>query len=148
MGIAKNLKNYLFLYGYYTERIFFEASTLIFSNFYNKSQNYIITKNENLDIPYPLDLNFFIGKNIEILKASPSYYHCLILTTDKIYAWGYQFANGLDKYTKDPVEITIKNNITLLNEEIIDISAGDRFSIALSKNGKVFAWGYNYYGFF
>ena len=76
--------------------------------------------------------------------------HSLMLTSlGRIYAWGNnasgQLGIGTFQDQLEPIEIT---HFFMLDtdESLISIGAGNRFSIALSSEGKVFAWGNNQYG--
>ena len=87
--------------------------------------------------------------NITVSSIAAGYYHSLALTTDgKVYAWGSNGngqlglgTSGDGTYEKSPTLITALSNIT-----VSSIAAGNNNSLALTTDGKVYAWGYNEYG--
>ena len=85
-----------------------------------------------------------------IIQVSLGYSHSAALTSNgRLFTWGYndygQLGDGsaVDKYI--PIEIT--NRFSLATEDkIIQVSLGGNHSVALTSNGRLFTWGYNYYG--
>ena len=81
-----------------------------------------------------------------IIAVAAGYYHGLALGKDGIvWAWGNnangQLGNGhsgKDLNSVTPIPISLDN--------VIAISAGDYFSLALKKDGTVWSWGKNEYG--
>ncbi|QDZ21158.1 RCC1 -like regulator of chromosome condensation protein [Chloropicon primus] len=79
----------------------------------------------------------------KVKAVSIGYGHVLAVTTEgKVFSWGKNFYGQLgvgdhrDKATPQPV--------THLQEEtVVDVSAGQYHSLALTAKGGVFAWGYN-----
>lgn len=80
-----------------------------------------------------------------VIKVSASYSQTLALTRDgKVWAWGNNYygevgdASGIQK-RPSPVR-------TAHLEGIVDIEAGELYSMAIKRNGSVWAWGNNTYG--
>ena len=71
--------------------------------------------------------------------------HSMALTRDgQVFAWGYnneygQLGDGTDETRSTPVAVQDL-------EDVISISAAGDHSMALTRDGNVFAWGYNKYG--
>ena len=77
-------------------------------------------------------------------------YNYFINNQGKVYTWGYngygQLGNGTNENSKVPICISdIKENV-LNGKNIIDIKSDGGTVIALDSEGKVYTWGYNYYG--
>ena len=82
--------------------------------------------------------------NITVSSIAAGYSHSLALTTDgKVYAWGGNFTGqlglgtigfGTEEYY--PTLITALSNIT-----VSSIAGGNYHSLALTTDGKVYAWG-------
>jgi alpha-tubulin suppressor-like RCC1 family protein len=110
----------------------------------NKSGQLGLGHYENTSTPTKLGLS-------DIIKISCGYYHSVALTrTNRIYVWGNYDQLGLKGMAKDFV---IGTNYPLLfqsyvfnNESIKQISCGRNHSMVLTKSGKVYGWGYNFYG--
>lgn len=84
------------------------------------------------------------GKTINAVICGNN--HVLALDTDKkLHAWGGnangQLGNGLNSNISTSVYIS--NNGSLSNQNVIAMSAGNQFSVALDENGQVHAWGSN-----
>lgn len=80
-----------------------------------------------------------------VIKVSASYSQTLALTRDgKVWAWGNNYygevgdASGIQKR---PIPVR-----TAHLEGIVDIEAGELYSMAIKRNGSVWAWGNNTYG--
>jgi len=97
---------------------------------------------------YTITYNDFM--NIGFDEVVSGRYHSLALTPDnRLFAWGSntygQLGDGTTIQKLTPIEIT--NNLDLSDGEVVvDIIAGGLFSLAITSNGKVFAWGYNING--
>jgi len=84
--------------------------------------------------------------------------HSLAVTADgAVYAWGYNGGGQLGDTTSanhttpapvvalvDPSDPTVTATTPLTNA--IAVAGGSNHSLALTKDGRVYAWGYNYYG--
>ncbi|MDR2638760.1 MAG: hypothetical protein LBC09_02860 [Helicobacteraceae bacterium] len=87
------------------------------------------------------------GKNIIAIATGNS--HSLALSKDgKVYATGGNWVGQLGLGDSgDGTDRNTFSEVTSLNgKKIIAIDAGDSYSLALAKNGRVYATGYNYYG--
>jgi len=81
-----------------------------------------------------------------IVSVSAGDQFSLALKSDgKVWAWGNnsfgQLGNGTTTRSQTPVEVSIPNNIN-----IIEISTKYSYSLALASDGTVWSWGRNYYG--
>jgi alpha-tubulin suppressor-like RCC1 family protein len=85
------------------------------------------------------------GKTVVAVAAGG--YHSLALTADGlVFAWGRgdfgQLGNGSDLNSFVPV--AVDTNGVLAGKTVVAIAAGTGHSLALTSDGLVFAWGYNY----
>jgi alpha-tubulin suppressor-like RCC1 family protein len=82
-------------------------------------------------------------KNVYNITTSCN--HTLILTNNKVFAWGEGYMGQLGindrnrSYVYKPMEVYNLQNV-------VDISAGNSFSIALRSDGDAYTWGNNQYG--
>ena len=105
------------------------------------SGNLVLAENRKA---YNLDETKSYGK--DLIKVVAGYNHYLGLTSDgEVYAWGSnsygQLGNGNNTSSSTAVKVVTpdgKSNIT----NIVDISAGDSYSIITDKDGKVYTFGY------
>ncbi|CAK9828724.1 RCC1 and BTB domain-containing protein 1 [Anthophora retusa] len=95
---------------------------------------------------YPKPINELCGKCIKTFACGKSP-HCLALTEEgEVYSWGsnsnYQLgnANVNEGLIPTPVEFNLHNKV------VIQIACGYRHSLALTDDGKVYAWGDNNFG--
>jgi alpha-tubulin suppressor-like RCC1 family protein len=76
--------------------------------------------------------------------------HVIALTSDgKIYRWGHNWSESFSarEYEQNNIEQSKPKLVQSLKEEfVIDISCGSIHSLALTKSGKVYAWGCNKWG--
>lgn len=99
---------------------------------------------DSYPVPVPLDLGF---DGREVAKIAPGMRHTLALLKDgRVYAWGYnscgQIGNGqIGGETAAPVLIDAFDG-----SRIVDVAAGSNFSLALTEQGTVYAWGSNISG--
>ena len=105
------------------------------------SGNLVLAENRKA---YNLDETKVYGK--DLIKVVAGYNHYLGLTSDgEVYAWGSnsygQLGNGNNTSSSTAVKVVTpdgKSNMT----NIVDISAGDSYSIITDKDGKVYTFGY------
>ena len=97
----------------------------------------------------PVDMSGVLyGKQVTAIATGD--YHTLVLATDgRVYAWGDAsngaLGNGANQPTSySPVAVDVSG--VLAGKTIVAISAGERFSLALDSDGKVYAWGRNNHG--
>ena len=104
------------------------------------SGNLVLAENRKA---YNLDETKSYGK--DLIKVVAGYNHYLGLTSDgEVYAWGSnsygQLGNGNNTSSSTAVKVVTpdgKSNMT----NIVDISAGDSYSIITDKDGKVYTFG-------
>ncbi|MCQ9377948.1 hypothetical protein [Methyloversatilis sp. XJ19-49] len=96
------------------------------------------------DRPTPLPVVFPTG--VSALGVAAGHYHNLARGSDgKLYAWGDngsgQLGNGSTAYSRTPMLVSLPAGVSALS-----VAAGDYHSLALGSDGKLYAWGRNYYG--
>ncbi|XP_012265195.2 uncharacterized protein LOC105691366 isoform X1 [Athalia rosae] len=93
----------------------------------------------------PQVLPTFQNFNVEVLSVSCGQCHSLAVTNNGIYAWGAsQYGQlGLGQKLQCPTPELI---ICLAQEIIVDAVAGQYHSVALTKDGRVFTWGWGVHG--
>jgi len=84
-----------------------------------------------------------------VIAISAGYDHSLALKSDgTVWTWGYnyryQLGNGSGANSSTPVRVVGGSSNTTYLNNIIAISAGEMFSIALKRDGTVWAWGENH----
>ena len=87
------------------------------------------------------------GKTVTAIAAGS--YHTLVLTSDgKVFAWGYngwgQLGDGTTTHRTTAVAVDMSG--ALLGKTVTAIAGGGGHTVALTSDGKVFAWGQNTYG--
>jgi uncharacterized repeat protein (TIGR02543 family) len=103
--------------------------------------------------PNEITARFNLNEGEKIIQVSLGGYHSSALTSSgRLFTWGYnlygQLGNVFSLDRKDrttPTDITARFNLSS-GETIIQVSLGDYHSSALTSNGRVFTWGWNYYG--
>ena len=90
--------------------------------------------------------NILIGKKIVQISAGGC--HTVAIDEEgKVYTWGNntygQLGNGTANDSNVPICISDISGNILNGKKIVQISAGDRHTIAMDKEGKVYTWGYN-----
>ncbi|MFG2112171.1 Ig-like domain repeat protein [Streptomyces sp. NPDC048718] len=90
----------------------------------------------------PVELTLPGGAEAESVTAGP--YHSLVLTTDgRVYGWGYnaygQLGDGTETNSLVPVQALVPDGVrfTALSNR------GHYFSLGLTTDGRVYAWGFN-----
>lgn len=94
--------------------------------------------------PVAVDLTGILA-NKTIIQVSAGGEHALALASDgTIYAWGNNATGALGDgtFTSSSTPVAVSMDGVLAGHTIIAISAGGNHSLALSKAGKVFSWGY------
>ena len=104
------------------------------------------------DSPLPICIsnkeNELKGK--KIISISAGGYHTVAIDEEgKVYTWGNnevgQLGDGTTTNSVLPICISDKEN-ELKGKRIVDILAGYGHTVAIDEEGKVYTWGYNYYG--
>jgi alpha-tubulin suppressor-like RCC1 family protein len=94
--------------------------------------------------PTPMRMNVPAGVRFASIAGGGG--HALALDTSG-HAWGWgvngsgQLGNGSTRPTPDPGTATMPSGITFTA-----IAAGENHSLALDRNGRAWAWGYNHWG--
>jgi alpha-tubulin suppressor-like RCC1 family protein len=103
---------------------------------------------DRVDINLTLYASWTEMHEIEFISLGGSYSSALT-SSGRVYLWGYnQFGELGDGTTIDrnlPTEITSSFSLTS-GEKINLLSLGHQHSSALTSTGRVFMWGYNFYG--
>ncbi|MBI0127002.1 InlB B-repeat-containing protein [Bifidobacterium sp. W8101] len=96
-----------------------------------------------------------LPEDFTYLQVSAGGSHSLALGSDgNAYAWGWngdgQLGDGTITERHAPVRVKTPDRKTYpdlpADFTYLQVSAGDRHSLALGSDGNVYAWGYNYYG--
>ena len=132
------------IYAGWEHNIILNKNGEIFSFGYNKNCQCGIPNNngENDKINNPTNISI-INNNIKAISASCGNEHTLILKNDNsVYAFGNNEEGelGLNDKTIKTHKLN-KINFGKYSNQIAQISAGTVHNLALTKNGKVFAWG-------
>lgn len=75
--------------------------------------------------------------------------HALALSsTGEVFSWGKNFYGQLGNHTKtsSSTPVAVAGDGSLSGKSVTAIAAGGDFSVALTADGTVHTWGYNYYG--
>ena len=88
------------------------------------------------------------GKTITKFGAQT---HTVALTSDGLlFAWGSRqsgaLGNGTNSLVGQPSPVAVDIAGALAGKTVVDISVGDHSTVALTSDGKAFAWGYNFWG--
>ncbi|WP_331669495.1 InlB B-repeat-containing protein [Bombiscardovia apis] len=86
-----------------------------------------------------------LPEGVKILQVSNGNQHALAIGSDHhVYAWGAnnagQLGNGNTADSKIPVDLTASNK---LPNNVIEVLAGNQYSLALTQDGHTWAWGSN-----
>lgn len=84
------------------------------------------------------------GKTVTSVTAGD--YHTVVGTGDgRVYAWGYnsvgQLGDGTTITRKAPVEVAMTG--ALFGKTITSVTAGKEYTVAVTSDGRAYAWGYN-----
>ncbi|MGO0060210.1 Ig-like domain-containing protein [Brevibacillus fluminis] len=83
--------------------------------------------------------------NVTTMAAGKS--HSLAATSDgKVYAWGDNQYGQLGNQASGPKVLTPVEIPALAGKNVVQLAAGDGFSVALTANGDVYTWGLNNQG--
>jgi uncharacterized repeat protein (TIGR02543 family) len=101
-------------------------------------------------IPVDITTLFNLNQDEKIIQISLGTLHSSAITSKgRIFMWGYNAIGQLgDGTTTDkliPVDITTLFNLSQ-DEKIIQVSLGFSHSSALTSEGRIYTWGYNFYG--
>jgi len=90
----------------------------------------------------------FINLNAQSIGTGLSNHTIAVNSDGTVYTWGRnnsgQLGNGTNTSSNVPVAVVTSG--VLNGKTIIQIASGIFHSIALTSDGKVYTWGYNYYG--
>ena len=85
-----------------------------------------------------------LGKTVTAIAAAQG--HTVALTSDgKVFAWGRNDMGQLgdDTTANSTTPVAVNMSGALLGKTVTAIAAGGFHTVALTSDGKVFAWGYN-----
>ncbi|MGN0106776.1 MAG: RCC1-like domain-containing protein, partial [Hominilimicola sp.] len=113
----------------------------------------VILRDDNSDIGYVfrikvmpiIDDNFGLDKRIAIPKLAVGNTHTVALKSDgTVWTWGNNSSGQLGDRTKTndntPIQVVDPTGLRFL-EDIVDVAAGDGFSMALTSTGQLYIWG-------
>ncbi|MBN2504664.1 MAG: InlB B-repeat-containing protein, partial [Bacilli bacterium] len=108
------------------------------------------TSNNDRTLPVDITANFDLEIGETITSVEIGYYHAYAITSNhRVFSWGRNTYGqlGIGSSADQSLPIDITANFPLeVDDSITMVSAGLDFGIALSESGRVFTWGYNYYG--
>jgi alpha-tubulin suppressor-like RCC1 family protein len=84
-----------------------------------------------------------------VTQISGGFYYSLALTNDgQVYSWGHNSTGQLGNGTNgdSPVPVAVDMTGVLNGKTVTQIAAGEYYSLALTSDGKLYSWGYNYNG--
>jgi alpha-tubulin suppressor-like RCC1 family protein len=98
-------------------------------------------------IPVLVDYSIFGGEPIVFIAAG-GHHSLAIALSGRVYAWGAnvrgQLGDGSNINQGSPVAVIMDG--ALDGQNVTRVSAGDSFSLAVTSDGRVFAWGSNDFG--
>ncbi|WP_395739382.1 choice-of-anchor D domain-containing protein [Prosthecobacter sp.] len=86
---------------------------------------------------------------VSVIAEAAGLYHSLALGSDGVIsAWGSNTAGqlGNGSTTSSLIPTAVSQLGVMSGKTVVDLAAGPSHSLALSSDGMVFAWGYNFYG--
>ncbi len=88
------------------------------------------------------------GKSVTKISAGNT--HTCAVANARVYCWGDnsdgQLGNRSTWDSSVPVAVDITGNSALLGKEVVDVSAGNKFTCAVASDGTTACWGKNDYG--
>ena len=111
-----------------------DSSTGVLGNAYSETTGYLIASPTKIELP----------QNVKSVSISADFDHVLMLGSDgNVYAWGNNDAGQLGK-DSDGQALKAPTLVEgLRGKNIVAISAGRRFSLALTDSGLVYSFGQN-----
>ncbi len=87
------------------------------------------------------------GKNLVAIDAGYSHV-CALSASGKVYCWGNNFYGELGNatFTNSDAPVAVDTTGVLNGKSLVDVSAGDKTTCAVSVAGKAFCWGYGSLG--
>ena len=85
---------------------------------------------------------FPAGQQVESVSLGEAH-HCVTMSNDKVYCWGYSHAAGASSDAYNPTAVSDRYGNTLL-ADVVD--SGSQHSCAILTNGSTVCWGRNYAG--
>ncbi|BDR54270.1 hypothetical protein KIMH_03810 [Bombiscardovia apis] len=97
---------------------------------------------------HPSPSRVHLPDTVRVLQVAAGSSHALALGSDHhVYAWGAntqgQVGNGTSTDQNTPIDLT---NTGRLPSTIMQLAAGDDYSLALTRDGHLYTWGSNQYG--
>ncbi|NBI28384.1 RCC1 domain-containing protein [Chengkuizengella marina] len=98
---------------------------------------------DDKNVPVPLD--DFANDGDDIIQVSAGGYHTVALSSDgTVYTWGMNIFGQLGDGTDDDKNVPVLlDDFANDGEDIIQVSAGSSYTVALSSDGTVYTWGSN-----
>jgi uncharacterized repeat protein (TIGR02543 family) len=78
--------------------------------------------------------------------AAGSYHSLAVTRSGQVWAWGYNYHGELGDYTTTTRLTPVQVQGLPQSDPVTGIAAGNNHSLAVTRSGQVWAWGYNYYG--
>ena len=104
------------------------------------------TSNSTVPVPVDTSGNLY-GKTVDAIAAG--FNHSMALTSDgKVFAWGWNPAGvlGNNSTTSSKVPMAVDTGGVLYGKTVTAIAAGYYHSLAMTSDGKAYAWGSNSFG--
>ena len=93
----------------------------------------------------PVDITGLLPAGERIISLANFHHRLVLMESGRIFAWGANFAGELGDGTTTPAArpVEVKSSDALAGVRLREVHVGDRVSMALSEDGRVFAWGLN-----